>query len=171
MTNFSDCNIAKVKCFLGLKSIDPLVPFNEFVEKNLKDLKALIEKNRIIVIDGYGNEVNSSDWKHHIINFYEKVNAKINFAEDHARYENNDDEKYDFEEEDQEEFELLLNELNAEEEYKTAHKKKLVKALEECETPHRKIIENGIKNTDQKIEELQNELKSLNLRLKKQKEQ
>ncbi len=95
--NFSDCYIAKVKSFLGLRSIDPPVVFNVFLEKNLKHLSTLIEKNKIIVIDENGDEVDSLLWKQEVLNYYENnYIEKLSFYEDDSNYEESteDDEIY-----------------------------------------------------------------------------
>lgn len=97
--NLSDCYIARVKSFLGLRSIDPPVVFDEFLKKNLKNLMALIEKNQIIVIDENGNEVDSLLWKKYIIDFYDdNYIEKFNFGEDESFFESNTkDDKFQLE--------------------------------------------------------------------------
>lgn len=184
MVNFSNCYIAKVKSFLGLKSMDSPVPFDEFLEQNFNDLASLIKNNKILVLDNHGNEIDSSEWKEYIIDFYnnndhededtggygddEKINLdvddmfvetddqEINLQVDDMFSVSKGDQENESETEIQEELELI-NKIDTEEKAKIAHKQSLLQFLEDYDEPSREILEKGLKHANQKIEELQNE--------------
>lgn len=160
MVDFSDCYITKVKSFFGFKSIDPPVPIEEFIHKNLKDLKSLIKNNQIIAFDDQGNEIDIFLLKKYIHTSYENMFKKIHLDENN----NNNIEK---EEDVHDEASYFHDELekihliDAEKKSKIEHKQRLLDSLKECDPRYRKILENGIKRNEKKIEELQEKRRSL----------
>ena len=178
MLDLSNCYIARVKIFLGLRSIDPPVPIDKFLEKNFKKLKSLIKKKLIIVIDEQGNEIDSMIWEDYIVDYYrnngkpvdsdqddELINEFIEEPETTQEQQENqrsisDSEKHNPEQEIQDELELIVK-IDTEENAKIAHKNLLLKSLEECDPLNKMVLENGLDRTNQKIEELQEERKAI----------
>ena len=165
-----------------MRSINPPIPFDEFLEKNFKNLKSLIDNNQIIVIDAQGNEVDSSEWKPYIAEYYENDRERINLDVDSMFFEDDrdkinldvdsmsfekddvdislDNEADDSEKEIQEELEMI-NKIDDEEKTKIAYKNRLIKFLEEYDEPSRIILEKNLKLANRKIEELQDERKKV----------
>ena len=188
-----------------MRSINPPIPFDEFLEKNFNNLKSLIDNNQIIVIDADGNEVDSSEWKQYITEYYENDRERINldvdsmfFEDDRDRinldvdsmsFEHDDedinldneeeeeeeeedinmdeedlffegDEEHDSEKAIQEELEMI-NKIDEEEKTKIAYKNRLIQFLEEYDEPSKILLEKNLKQANKKIEELQNERKKV----------
>jgi len=157
MLNFSDCYVAKVKSFFGLKSIDPPVPFDEFLQNNFKDLQQLIKNNQIIVLDGQGNEIDVLLLENYIHASYEKVFKNINLDR------NKKDNKVEIKNERPEIQKELdrIKKINIEEKAKFEHKKRLIDSLQGCDQAYRITLEKGIERNDDKIKALQEERQSL----------
>lgn len=153
--NFSECYIAKVKSFLGLKSIDPFLPFDEFMEKNLQKIEMLLEKEQIVIIDAEGQEVDPVLLKQYISESYGNIDKDINFDIDDTTTKSK----------------KILDELKkieAEIEARTTHKQRLYQSLQESDESNKKILEEGIDSLNKKIEKLQSKQKSLLARANKQ---
>lgn len=152
MSFFSDYFIAKQKSFWGVKSIDPPVPFEDFLAKNFKDLKILIEKKQLIVIDGDGNEVDNTIWEHHILDFYENKGKNTSSALDNL-----------------EKIQDILEQINilkSLEKAKVEHKNRLIESMKKSKGVNKVLLDNGIEKVNHRIIELQNEQKSLLAQIK-----
>ncbi len=156
MMNFSDCHIAKVKSFFGLKSIDPFIPFDEFLEINHDNLKTLLKKEQIIVIDAEGNEVDLLLFEKYISEFYENNNEKsLQLEKQINDFHHNLDQNIDLTL-NEENSKLLeqLKKIETEVNDRTTHKERLVQSLKECEERDKKVLETGLDCINQKIEDL-----------------
>lgn len=70
MHDFKRYSIVKEKVFWGFRSTDPPEYFENFLVKNLKNLKKLLDNNQLTVIDDKGNEINRIHWENIILSFY-----------------------------------------------------------------------------------------------------
>ncbi len=157
MVNFSDCYIAKVKSFFGFKSIDPPLPFDEFLQKNLKNLKSLVKNKQIIAFDDQGKEIDILLLEAYIHTSYEEIFKKI---DPDINKENNEESVKN----DSNSFQHIFDKIkliDTEEKAKLEHKQRLTESLKGCDETYRLILEKGITRNDKKIEKLQEERQSL----------
>jgi hypothetical protein len=159
--SFSDYTIAKVNSFLGLKSIDPFVTFDEFLEQNHKNLKTLLEEKLILVFDLDENEVDISLVEKNIIDFYEKINSELSIdprniigAEFYSKNIQKKVEKMEI--------------LDSEEKDMVAHRNNLIKTLNECVEGDKNCIQEGIDLANLKIKKMFERRKSLLFSINKQ---
>ena len=154
MVNFSDCYIAKVKSFFGFKSIDPPLPFAEFIQKHQKDLKTLIKNGQIIAFDDQGNEIDIALLETYVHASYQEIFNTSEHQQDNKEELKDEINNY------QKELERIKS-ITSEEKAKLEHKQRLIESLQGCDETYRLILEQGIARNDDKIKVLQEERQSL----------
>ena len=159
--DYSDYSIAKVNSFLGLKSIDPFVPFDLFLEKNHTHLLELLESKRLLVFDADGNEVDISLVEQHIIKYHEEMNTEVNLD-----LKNIMDPKF-YPKKVQKIIEKI-EQIEVEEKDSISHRDNLIKTLNECDEGYKSDIQKGIDITNQKIKKMYTRRKSLLFSINKQ---